>query len=92
MATETTVAIFQNACGECHDAIEAENWASAIKWYAKAEAINAGLEEEVSDRGQSAKRRTDLAGLYQAIQIAKQYASQATDRSRRLIKTRTRHA
>lgn len=90
MATPISVANFQAACGEVYDAIESSSWTSAWKWYAKAEAQNAGLEEQVGDSGAYIRRRDTLAGLKTAITMAQQ-AANADGSQSRFIKTQTSH-
>ena len=91
MATTITVTAFQTACAECGDAIIAQNWALAYGKYALAEAINVGLELQISDSGATVQRRESLEKLGKAIEIAEKsgikYAS-----TKRLITTRTSHA
>ena len=90
MAVTITVASFQTACAECGDAINGEDWGTATKKYAVAEAINAGLELSVSDSGSQISRRQSLEGLKKAIEAARQMVSQTSGTSR-FISTRTRH-
>jgi len=89
LATTTiTVASFQNACAECADAIAAESWASAVSWYARAEAINAGLDLDASDAQARVRRRESLDGLNKAISAAEVAAAQGSDESR-FVTTKT---
>jgi len=90
MATTITVTAFQTACAECGDAIIAADWALATQKYAVAEAINAGLELQISDSGTNIQRRDALTGLAKAIAAAQKITSQ-TDGQGRLITTRTSH-
>ena len=90
MATTTiTVASLQTACAECADDIAAADWAGASSWYARAEAINAGLEVEGSHGDTRFRRREALAGLRQAIDAARASAAQYGTGGR-FITTQTR--
>lgn len=86
--TTITVASFQNAIAECADAIEASDWGTASRKYAKAEAINAGLELDVSNQGSEIKRRDSLSGLKKAIDAARDITNAEIGESR-LVTTRT---
>ncbi|HUT23712.1 MAG TPA: hypothetical protein VM492_05170 [Sumerlaeia bacterium] len=90
MATTISVTAFQTVCAECGDAIEAADWGLAATKYAVAEAINAGLEVQLSDSGSSVQRRETLKGLAAAIETACKIVAQ-TDGQGRFITTRTRH-
>ena len=89
--TVITVAAFQTACAEVADAIAAEDWSTAANWYARAEAINAGLDVEAELEGQKSRRRETLAGLAAAIAMARAVASRQAG-SKRLIRTTTQFA
>lgn len=84
MATTTiTTASFQLALAECADAIEAQDFVTAKRKYAKAEAISMGLEEEVADAGSSVRRRVSLEKLNVAIDAAARNSTNgATDFTR----------
>jgi len=91
MATTTiTVASFQTACAECADAIASGDWGTATRWYARAEAINSGLELAVSGAGKSATRRNALDGLRTAIAEAKAVCEAESAHSR-FVKVRVSH-
>ena len=87
MATANSIANFQAACGEVYDAIEASNFATAWKWYAKAEAQNAGLDVAFSESGASIARRSTLVGLREAIESAERAAGRLGNTSRLLLTT-----
>lgn len=89
--TVITPAAFQTACAECADAIAAESWALAAKWYARAEAIAAGMEVEAGGSDTRYRSRETLAGLQKAIDVAADAARKAANTSR-LVTTRTRHS
>lgn len=63
MATTISVAAFQAACAAVGDAILSGDRDTAYKQLGVAEAINAGLEVQVTDAGSSIQRRDSLAGL-----------------------------
>jgi len=90
LATAVTLANFQTAIGEIYDAIESESWESAWKWLAKAEALNAGMAEEVGGEGRSIRRRESLKGLRETLQ-ATQSVSTQSGKTSRLLTTQTRH-
>lgn len=87
--TTISVSSFQTACAECADAVADEDWSTAVKWYARAEAINAGLELSVGTRGTSMSRRETLQGLREAISAAKAAVAAADDVERRPMYGRT---
>jgi len=89
MATAISVANFQTACGNCYDAISADDYAGARKYYAMAEAQNAGLELESESAGFRIKRRESLEKLGKALAIAEESAAGAADSQRRFATTRT---
>jgi len=86
--TEITVAAFQNACAECADAIAASTFGTAMAWYARAEAINAGLDVEASLGATRTRRRETLEGLQRAIKAAETAVNADGDDSR-FITTQT---
>ncbi len=88
--TEITVAAFQDACAECADAIAASTFGAAMAWYARAEAINAGLDVEASLGATRTRRRETLEGLKRAINAAEGAGNVLLDESR-FITTQTRH-
>lgn len=77
MATAISVDNFKAALGECYDAIESGDIALARKWYAKAEAQNAGLLTESSVDGMTQKRREGLDALAKALTVAEAAAAPA---------------
>jgi len=91
MATAITAASFRTACSECADAIIAEDWTTAWKKYAVAEAINSGLETSAARSGMSLGRRDKLAGLKEALTIAEAKVKRGTDMNR-MGTGQTRHA
>lgn len=88
MATTISLEAFRAALGLCADYILAKDWSNANLYYAQAEAINAGLEVQVGDAGQSLRRRESLDGLRTAIATAEAKTS-AGDSTSRFIKTQT---
>lgn len=88
--TVITIDAFKAALAECADAISSEDWASAIKWYARAEAIHTGLDFDISDQTMSIRRRDALRGLREAIEAARSIAEQESDDRDRLGVLRTR--
>lgn len=91
MATTTiTVASFQDACAECADAIGDENTLLATKWYARAEAINSGLDVEGQNAEFRQRRRESLNGLKDALAVITAVLNMAANQSR-LITTQTAH-
>jgi hypothetical protein len=92
MATTTiTVASFQTACAECADNIASGSWSTAKQWYARAEAINVGLDVQVGDEAAYVRRRESLSGLANAIDIAQIAVDGAAEKSP-FIKTRVNYA
>lgn len=91
MATSITAASFRTVLGECADAIDSGNWATAYKKYAKAEAIHSGLEASSSSGATNIRRREALDGLRRALDAAQAAAEAGVDDERRLITTQTRH-
>lgn len=81
-----TVADFQSACAACAQNIVDGDWANAWKNYAKAEAINVGLDVSSSVSGGtggfSTQRRDSLRGLREAIEAAQKASTQAGDNNR----------
>ena len=90
MTTSVTDANFKIACGEVYDAIASESWASAHKWAAKAEALNAGLDLQLSDERASKARRETLRGLRDAIDAAEKAVSKYANTAGRFITTRVK--
>ena len=91
--TQITVSAFQTLCAECADAINSGDWATATKKYAMAEAINVGLDVEITDAGAAGatvRRRESLAGLKTAIETAQKIVNQTSGQGG-FINTRTRH-
>ena len=92
MATTTiTIASFQDACAECADAIAAGTFDTAMSWYARAEAINAGFDVDASHQDTRSRRRETLQGLKEAIRAAEAAIARGSEHSR-FIKTQTRHS
>lgn len=83
--TTISVSAFQTACAEVADAIAAEDWALATRWYARAEAINAALELEAADTGHSYKRRENLKSLNDAIKAAQLATNSGSDDGRIIV-------
>lgn len=77
-----TVAAFQSKVDEIVTALAAGDYAAAYSAYAQAEAINAGLEEEIGDHGRRIKRRESLEKLGAAITKAEGAAARLNDRGR----------
>ncbi len=88
MTTSVTEANFRTACGEVYDAIASESWASAHKWAAKAEAMNAGLDLQLADERASKARRETLRGLRDAIDAAEKAVSKYSNTAGRFVTTR----
>lgn len=89
MATTTiTEASFQTACAECADAIATSTWATAISWYARAEAINAGMPLSGEAGEHKMARRESLRGLRDAIAAAESAAGRLAGEDR-LVTVRT---
>lgn len=88
--TQITIAAFQTACAECADAIAAKTFDTAMSWYARAEAINAGFDLDASAQDTRSRRRETLQGLKAAIEAAEAAAARGSAHSR-FIKTQTRH-
>ena len=87
--TEITPDAFRDACAECADAIADEDWATAVKWYARAEAINSGLDYSVSDQTLSFRRRDALDNLKTAIEAAQEMTDKEADQGNRFGTFRT---
>ena len=69
MATTTiTVTDFQTALAECADAIDASDYATAWKRYAKAEAIHSGMVVQSGEQDAYMRRRESLEGLRRALE------------------------
>jgi hypothetical protein len=79
---------FRNACAEVADAIASENFSLAAKWYARAEAINAGIQVRTDGTNAAEYRRDSLKGLKEAIMMAKGLMREETDNNR-LIRVKT---
>ncbi len=88
MVTSITLANFQTALGECHDAIEAENWAKARKEYAKATAQVSGL-ASLLEREDFKLQRASLDSLGRALDATEPAVEQRRDRGKRAVTART---
>ena len=88
--TSVTEANFKAACGEAYDAIASSDWASAHRWAAQAEAMNAGLDLQLSDERASKGRRETLRGLREAIRDAEKAVSKYATPKGRFSTTRTK--
>lgn len=73
-----------------HDAIGDQQWATAYRYLAMAEAINAGLMFQKSGDGGSESRRNDLKAVREALDQAKIEALRNND-PKRFIKSYTGH-
>lgn len=87
--TQITLVSFQTICAECADAIESGDWATAYQKYAKAAAVHAALEVQVSDQATSLRRHETLNGLQKALDAAKAATSAGSGNSR-FITTKTK--
>jgi len=70
MPTAITLASLQTVCGECADAIEDQDWPVAVRKYAKALAVLAGLPADASDAEQRMRLEQNLSALGAAIKQA----------------------
>lgn len=89
MATAITLASLQTICGECADAIEDQDWPTAVRKYAKALAVLAGLPADASDAEQRMRLEQNLNGLGNALKQASALAG--PDDERRMGRVQTRH-
>ena len=90
MPTTISVSSFQTACAAVADAVDSEDWDTAYKKYAKAEAIHSGLEVHAGDQGSYVRRRETLDGLKRALDAARAATLQIGEHSR-FVRTRTTH-
>ena len=85
-----TVATFQSAIDDVVTSIDASDWKTAMRRYAKAEAIHAGLELQVGSQAQNLARRNNLLALKDAILAAKENTNRDDGLSRFCV-TQTSH-
>ena len=86
-----TVTAFKTKIDELVVLIEAEDWAAAWTKYAACEALNAGIEAEVSDEGARIRRREQLVGIRLALQAAETSSGRGSNR-KRLVTGRTNYS
>ena len=75
MPTAISADNFKTALGNCYDSISSGDFAAAKKYYAMAEAQNAGLLLESSSDGMTQRRRDALSGLKTALDVAEAAAA-----------------
>jgi len=85
--TEITVASFQTAIAECADAIGDADWTTAWTKLAKAEAIFHGLEQQLGKGDEHLRRRENLKGLRETLEMAEAKVTRGSD-TKRLITTK----
>ena len=85
--SDPTIAQLRSYFAAVVTAIDSEDWAAAMKNYAKAQAAVLALPKSTSNDRAGISYREDLKSLREAIKAAKTESQLGTDRSR-LIETR----
>ena len=75
MSTTIDETTLQTVLGECADAIEISDWATASRKIAKADAILAGLASGFTQSGKSVQYRQTLESLRKSVEQARALAA-----------------